>query len=632
MGVINMLPEDISIKIAAGEVVERPASIVKELVENSIDAGATAISVELENGGCTFLRVTDNGCGMGAEDAEMCFMRHATSKIRKSEDLDAISTLGFRGEAMASIAAVSDIQLTTKRVGDNIGTMVEFRGGELIASGEAGAATGTTVVVRDLFYNTPARLKFLKKDSTEANYISDIMTRFILSHPEISFRLIKNGKEQYFTPGDSSLQNALYSVYGRDYAKTAISVDYELDGIKVSGIIGRGESARANRTYQSFFINHRYVKSANLTHAAEEAYKNQIMIGKFPMLALNIDIDPHNIDINVHPTKLEVKFSDDRAVHSAVYHAVKNALYSVAYVPEIERTPEPENFSDEPQVIPRPAPSWKQVTMPAQSGGFSGYEKKPAPSGVKAESKPEPKPEPEPKPPLRYEKTPDLEYFHRKQQLISGIKQSSSEIQSDELPVRDSTEIPHAFRVIGQLFLTYILVEEDDSLLLIDQHAAHERLKYEELKRELKDRPISAQRLIIPIPVQLSPIEAEIFDDNVDKMSELGFEAEKNGDVYNITAVPSVMDEDEIVSLFVELLTAIGENREEVIGKAKERLTYTIACKAAVKANGRLTDIEMYSLVRDAFHMENINTCPHGRPIIIRMTKKEIEKEFGRIL
>lgn len=630
MGVINQLSVEISNKIAAGEVVERPASVVKELVENAIDAGANVISVEIEHGGASFIRITDNGCGMTAEDAGICFLRHATSKIKTADDLDAIFTLGFRGEAMSSIGAVSRVELFTKRPQDDAGTAVTFYGGELISCEQTGAADGTTIVVRDLFYNTPARMKFLKKDATEAGYISEMMTRFILSHPEISFRLIKDGKEQYFTPGDSSLVNAVYAVYGRDYAKASIEVDYEMDSVRVTGVVGKGEAARANRGYQSYFVNKRYIKNPIITRAVEDAYKNQIMIGKFPMAALNIELDPQNIDINVHPTKLEVKFSEEQSIYRAVYHAVKNAIYALPQVPEIERVPEPEAEEKPQPVIPREATGWESAKMPSQRGGFGAYERKTPP--VYTVQKPAEKP------PVvtdnNFRKKYNDEYFRRKQETLSGIGDTPSlELRSQQQEVRGIENLPREFRVIGQLFKTYIIVEEGDSMLLIDQHAAHERIKYEELKKQLAARAITPQTLLEPVEVSLSPVELELLTEHSDALLKLGFDSEIRDGKCVVSTVPSPMDEDEIKAVFVELLTALGDGRAEVINKTKERLTYTIACKAAIKANHRFTELEMYSLVREVFELENnINTCPHGRPIVIKMTKKEIEKEFGRTL
>lgn len=637
MGVINLLPQEVSDKIAAGEVVERPASVVKELVENSIDAGATKISVEIQNGGRSFIRVTDNGCGMSMEDAKLCFVCHATSKVKTAADLDAIYTLGFRGEALASIGAISNVNLITKRPQDEAGTSIQFDGGKMESCCEAGAENGTTIIVTNLFFNTPARLKFMKRDATEAGYIADYICRFILAHPEISFRFIKDGKEQYFTPGDNSIINAMYAVYGREYAKAAIEVDYEAEGIRVSGLIGKGETARANRGYQSFFINHRYIRSAEITRAVEDAYKNQIMIGKFPVAALNIEIDPHNIDINVHPTKLEVKFSTDSRVYYVVYHAVKNALYALPHLPEIERKPTPE-VEEEPNILPREAAAWESVKLPSQKGGFSAYEKKNIPKQHYTPEKSVPKASAEPKSesdsqPFSYEIKEDKQSFIDRQMQITAIDDGPlSELRSEQKRIRGIHNLPHNFRVIGQLFSTYILVEQDDSLLMIDQHAAHERLKYEELKAELAKRRITPQMLIMPVPVELSPVERALYDEHCDALLELGFETEEKEGRFYIKSVPSPMDEEELVGLFVELLTQLGENRAEVIGKTKERLTYTIACKAAIKANHKFSEPEMYELVCRVLEMENINTCPHGRPIIIKMTKKEIEKEFGRTL
>ncbi len=630
MGVINQLSQDIANKIAAGEVVERPASVIKELVENAIDAGANVITVELEQGGTSFLRVSDNGCGMTAEDAQKCFLRHATSKIKTAADLDAIYTLGFRGEALSSIGAVSDVELVTKRKEDSEGTRVCFSGGELKKTEAAGAADGTTIVVKNLFFNTPARMKFLKKDATEAGYIADIMSRFILAHPEISFRLTRDSKEVYFSPGDSSLKNALYCVYGREYAKAVIDVDYELDGIHVTGVAGKSETARANRGYQSFFVNSRYIKSAAITRAVEEAYKNQIMIGKFPMAVLNIEVNPSEIDINVHPTKLEVKFSDDSGIYRAVYHAVKNALYQIAQIPEVERTVEIASEKETEPILPPQASGWETAKTPVQRGGFAAYERK-MPT-YQAEFKPI-KREVFKQEQTSFTQKDNEDYFLKKQENASGIGDKPlAELRESHKEVRGIDALPRNFRVVGQLFNTYVLVEQESELLMIDQHAAHERLKYEELKRQLAERTVAPQYLIAPVPVELSPREAAILDENRDKLTKLGFETKTEKDGCYITAVPSPMDEETLCSVLLELITAFGEDRQEIIDRAKERLTYTIACKAAIKANRKLDEMEMYRLVQNVFDMENINTCPHGRPIIIKMTKKEIEKEFGRTL
>ncbi len=601
MGIINRLSSDISNKIAAGEVVERPSSVVKELVENAIDAGADVISVEIEGGGTTFIRVSDNGCGMGEDDAKICFLRHATSKIKKASDLDAIYTLGFRGEALSSIGAVSKIELFTKKRESEEGTRVVFESGELVSSERTGTADGTNIIIRDLFYNTPARMKFLKKDATEAGYIADIMSRFILSHPEISFRLIRDGKEVYFTAGDNSLKNAVYSVYGREYAKNLIDVTYELDGIKVTGVCGKSENARANRAYQSYFVNSRYIKSPAITRAVEDAYKNQLMVGKFPFAILNIELDAGAVDINVHPTKLEVKFSNDQAVFLAVHHAVKNALYSINTAPEAARyEPSADAFE-----LPKEAKGW-DGKIPTMRGGFAHYEKR-------AEQKEESFSFDYPK--LKREMNEPVIFDSPREKTIMGIK-----------------TIPHDIRIIGQLFSTYILAEIDSRFAICDQHAGHERLKFEELKKELSNRPITPQYLIAPIPLELSPLEISLFEEYQEQMSRLGFDGKVEKGEFLLTAVPTPEEEEKLLATVVELLTALSEKREEIITRTKERLCYTIACKSAVKANHSLTTYEMQSLISQIIAMDNINTCPHGRPIIIYLTKAEIEKMFGRIV
>ncbi len=616
MGVINQLSLEISNKIAAGEVVERPASVVKELVENAIDAGATAISVELEKGGTSFLRVTDNGSGMVREDASLCFSRHATSKIKTAEDLDAIYTLGFRGEALSSIGAVSRIEMFTKRKEDATATKVVFEGGQLLSVEDAGAADGTSIIVKDLFYNTPARMKFLKKDVTEGGYVSDIMLRFILAHPEVSFRLIRDGKEVYSTSGDGSLKNALYSVYGREYAKAVIDIDLEMNNIHVSGVAGKSETARPNRAYQSFFVNGRYIKSPAITRAVEEAYKNQIMIGKFPMAVIKIEINPTQIDINVHPTKMEVKFSDEGAIYRAVYHAVKNALYSTVEYPEIEVRPAPERVFTFP-----PTPEKKHTAESFRSISPNLHY-----APAKEESK-------------QCEELYDI--MKADAETLRGRSLEAEEekdpFRHTYMEVEDSASAKPSFLpevrsycIIGQLFKTYILVEEGDDFLLIDQHAAHERIKYEELKKSLKEKKVSSQYLAIPIPVELSDGEKEAYKEHKDELSELGFEADMNESA--ITAVPSADGSDELSAAFLELLSAFSENRQEIIDSKKERLLYTIACKAAIKANSYRGEEELSALVEAVFDLDNINTCPHGRPIVIKMTKKEIEKEFGRTL
>ena len=687
MGLIHVLDTEISNKIAAGEVVERPASVIKELVENSIDAGATNITVEIKNGGVTYMRVSDNGCGMSAGDAKICFLRHATSKIQTENDLDAIYTLGFRGEALSSIGAVAKVSLFTKRHEDHIGICVTCRGGDILSSEEAGIPDGTSIIAEDLFYNTPARLKFLKKDATEAGYITDIMTRFIFAHPEISFKLTVNGKDKLFSPGDSSLKNAVYTAYGKDYAKGTLEVDYEENGIHVTGLIGKGTLTRPNRNYQSFFVNKRYIKSALIIRAVEDAYKNQIMIGKFPMAVLNIQIDPSFMDINVHPTKLEVKFANEKAVRNAVYYAVKNALYALPNVPEIERIDKNTGevlFKRDTAVEQIDIPSVKQSPdiKPAQSYGSSTSKEEkrssfhasmPAKQNKMVffnDSTPNTNTFAPSATPVFYNdanintksnistsdhyeiiSTPSAAISNNYSEMNNFTQQATSEsknpetdtdstdinpiINTNEINVetQDNVFIDEYFKIVGQVFSTYIIAEKGDKMLLIDQHAAHERLKYEELKKGLANKQIMSQILIEPVIVKMTPSEFSAFFEVQNELQNMGFECDEFGDNEVIVrSAPGDLDPGEVEELLLELVTNASVLKHELITEKHERMLYTIACKSAIKANHHLSTQEMETLVRNVLRLKNINTCPHGRPIIITMSQKEIEKEFKRIV
>ncbi len=701
MGIIHVLDTEVSNKIAAGEVVERPLSIVKELVENSIDAGATMITVEVRGGGKDYIRVTDNGCGMSAEDAAVCFLRHATSKIQTADDLDAIYTLGFRGEALSSIGAVARVKLYTKRREDESGICVTCEGGEIVSSDYAGAPNGTVMEVTDLFYNTPARLKFLKKPATEAGYISDIMARFIFAHPEISFKLIRDGKEAVFSSGDNKLINAVYAVYGKDYARNMLEVDYEFNGIHVTGAVGKGTLTRSNRNYETFFVNRRYIKSPLMIRALEEAYKNQIMISKFPTAVLNVDIDVSSVDINVHPTKLECKFSNEHDVYQAVYHAVKQTLYALPNVPEIERGEKKRDESAEETSLfeaergvqrtleeiygaglrrePKPRENFKFKTehreTPRSFETPSSREREEekryvrnegervtamAPAETERPAAPvfeRPKADSgadEPKRETEKAKEVDtfamLDYAMKRASGRNGGKLEVNDPSGDDGASAVSAEenneggsqtvsepsenvFDGGFRVIGQLFDTYILIEKDDRLLIIDQHAAHERLNYESLKAELEENGISSQMFIEPVIVNLSGEEFAVFSENSELFYRLGFDAEVYGiNTVIIRSAPGEVSWSETEPLFTELLTQAADMKQELIAEEKQRLIYTIACKASIKANMRIDEAEMHDLAARVFALENINTCPHGRPIVISMSKKEIEKEFKRIV
>lgn len=683
MGKIHVLSSEVSNKIAAGEVVERPASVIKELVENSIDAGANMITVEIKKGGSIYMRVSDNGSGMSSEDAQICFLRHATSKIQKSSDLDAIYTLGFRGEALSSIGAVSQTELYTKRREDETGICVTCRGGEILSSEEAGIPDGTSISVENLFYNTPARLKFLKKDTTEAGYVTDIMTRFIFAHPEISFKLITDKKEKLFSPGDSSLKNAVYTVYGRDYANGTIPIDYEFEGIHLTGLIGKGTLARPKRNYQSFFVNKRYITSKTIISALESAYKNQIMIGKFPMAVLNIEINPALIDINVHPTKLEVKFSDEKAIYNAVYYGVKNALYAIPNVPKIERadsnktgkkmfeseeferdTPKEQmKFSEMIDALPRNMT--KRPDTPAYNPRENhflknmGDTKADTTEKLKQETKGDTKtsyinvgikPDFIKKKPVNdMQRTvtmasPKTEMKGLIPESKDKAAQNNIEVNAArrEIPVNKEPEavsdnetvfIDEYFKIAGQVFDSFIIAEKGDEMMIIDQHAAHERLKYEELKADMESKQVMSQILIEPVIVNLTGSEMSAYRDNKRLFDDMGFESEEFGeDAVIIRSVPGELEAGEVEPLILELVSQGEELKKELITDKYQRLLYTIACKSAVKANMRICEAEMEDLVRRVLRLKNINTCPHGRPIIITMSKKEIEKEFKRIV
>lgn len=644
------------------------------------------------------MRVTDNGTGMSDEDARICFLRHATSKVETSEDLDAIYTLGFRGEALSSIGAVAEVELFTKRSEDETGVCVTCRGGEILSSEEAGIPNGTSIVVQNLFFNTPARRKFLKKDATEAGYITDIMSRFVFAHPEISFKLICDGKEKLFSPGDNSLENAVYTVYGRDYAKGTIPVEYEADGIKIVGLIGKGTLARPKRNYQSFFVNKRYITSKTAIAALENAYKNQIMIGKFPMAVLNIEINPSLIDINVHPTKLEVKFSDEKAVYNAIYYGTKNALYAIPNVPKIERTSDefkrdtpkeqlklselvdalPKNMVKRPETDkynPRENHFLKNIgdtktnktenvigdtkssltvnTESKQNGdtksGFTGDTKVregllknnilkneiPYSRIVSLNSPPVENngilPETENKPNV----TEIVSEIKTEENNVAFTEKKDTEVSEpvSEMTTEETVFIDEYFEIVGQIFNSYILAEKGDEMMIVDQHAAHERLKYEELKAELASRRVSSQFLIEPVIITLTGGEMTAFKESVEILSDMGFEIEEFGDDEVIVrSVPGEVELGEVEPLVLELLSQSEEMQNELITEKNQRLLYTIACKSAIKANMRMSKQEMEVLVRNVLRLKNINTCPHGRPIIVTMSKKELEKEFKRIV
>ncbi len=682
MAQIKVLGTEISNKIAAGEVVERPASVVKELVENSIDAGADAITVEIKNGGVSLICVTDNGSGISADDVATAFLRHATSKISTAQDLEAIFTLGFRGEALSSIGAVAKVSVYSKRTCDEVGTVCRCLGGEIGEAEPYGCPVGTTVEVRDLFYNTPARMKFLKRDATEASYISDLITRYILVHPEISFKFINNGKQVLYSAGDNSIKNAVYTVYGKDYANALVPVDYEIDGLRIYGMIGKGGIARPNRNFQSFFVNKRYIKSPLIIRAVEEAYKNQIMIGKFPVAILNIEVNPAKIDINVHPTKLEVKFSEEKAIYELVYYGVKNALYTPTAAERTFEMPEKKsNFEASKGEQIKTDDLSKLIGKQDYKTRFNPFElpKDTAPKKEAAavQTKPEvkteiskkeecvvkttdikPKPNNEDVGSLSVNEPPSLTVPVPKEASAVSVHDALShyrvgltpkqDILKEPAPLKSEVEVPAAVtidlgevtpavkspdvRVVGQVFNTYIIAEADGEMIVCDQHAAHERLKFEELKKSMEQSSVYSQIMLEPVMINASPRELDVFVENEELFLGLGFDAEPFGKKQIIVrSCPSDLDCDDCEELVLSLLTELMDSKKQVLSARQERFIYTVACKAAIKANMVLSADEMKKLVQSIISLDGINTCPHGRPIIMKMTKYELEKQFKRI-
>ena len=666
MGKIQVLSKNISDKIAAGEVVERPASVIKELLENAVDAGSTQVCVEIKNGGISYMRVTDNGIGMTREDVTLSVIRHATSKIATEEDLTRIHTLGFRGEALSSIAAVSKLEIYTRAKGEDIGTHMTALNGEIIDIAEAGCPEGTTVLVRELFCTVPARMKFLKKDFTEAGYIEDIVARLALSHPELSVKFINNGKEIIFTPGDSKLSSAIYAVYGKDIKNAMIEADYHHQGVHVFGMCGKAQASRPNRNMENFFVNGRYIKSPLLARATEEAYKNELMVGKFPTCVLNIILPPEHVDINIHPTKLEAKFADEKQVYHCVYWAVKNALYAAEFVPEVSehkaikaqyvRPKDARDLFVKKDVKPVAFTEEKiSVTTTEPIGKGNEPTKTDAISAIKEQPKPvEPvlkKPYTEVKKPISFvmrengaiperEETPvsvktympeiDTAPFLPKQETKPIVEEQK------ETVAQDSTEPklePPEYRIVGQVLSTYIIVEKDGQMLMVDQHAAHERLRYEKLLVQYQNREVTSQLMLCPEVVDLSATEFACFLEHHDTILDLGFQADEFGTRQIIVrGTPATAGECDAKSAILEILGMLAEGRKRIDDEMASRMLYRIACRGAVKANAVLTHAEMKTLLDEVFSLNGINTCPHGRPITVEFTKSFIEKQFKRIV
>ena len=623
---INVLAKEVYQLIAAGEVVERPSSVVKEMIENSVDAGAKNITVEIKNGGSTYIRITDDGCGISREDVKKVFVSHATSKIKESDDLDRIATLGFRGEAMASISAVARVQLLTRTPDAEIGTRYEIAGGQELEIADAGCPVGTTIVVADLFYNTPARMKFLKKDVTEANAVAGVVERIAVSHPEISFRFIRDGKQALVTSGNGDLKSTVYSVFGRDFAQSLVPVDYEINNMRVSGFVTKPSMSRKSRGMQFFFINSRLVKSQTAMAALEQAYRNSIMVGRFPGCVLNIECNASFVDVNVHPAKIEVRFANEKPVFELVYYGVKNAI-------EMLDTPKEASFSSS-----RPA----QTTVNGRIDFFKPQQEAVTQMKFKQEQSADDfwrvastspvskKPEYDEDLDNGAQKTArlDLEKITRP---TAEEKAENEPKAVESLPKKDSAQevdIPD-FRLVGEIFKTYIIIEMDGDCYMIDKHAAHERMNYEALKASTQ---IASQVLLTPEAVRLSREEYNAVISNLDLYSKCGFLIEDFGNsTVLVRECPSILDGEDVAGLVQETSAKLLEGKTDITPEQMDWIFHSTSCRAAVKAGDKTSPYEMELFVKKLLANPNIRYCPHGRPVMIKLSKYDIEKQFGRI-
>ena len=687
-GKINVLSREMAELIAAGEVIDRPASVVKELLENAIDSGANVITVEIKNGGRTYIRVTDNGSGILKSDIPVAFLRHATSKITSKPDLDNIMTLGFRGEALASIAAVSKVDLLTKVSAERFGTHYRIEGSKEVINEDSGCQDGTTIIVRDIFYNVPARLKFLKKDVTEGNSVAAIVNKLAVSHPEISFKFIRDNKNELLTAGDGKIYSAIYSVFGREFAKTLIPVNYSSDGITVKGYICKPLESKSKRTFQNFYINNRYIKSMTCMVALEEAYKNSIMTGRFPACVLMLDIPPSLIDVNVHPTKIEVRFSDERLIYNSVFFAVKNGLLQNDQPTELNLE-KISHFRKENLFITPEKDRGVQMGF-----DFSAANNQPQEVNSLAEQRTAAKnytPKTENLPPVKEIDRSNLLDDGSIEQLVEGTlnvtenepieldKKSLGILRTDDIKMelsgsecdgisdkqdendrdefaamtngirefkyissnsfvrqeiekkREENRETSSLRLVGEVFRTYIVVEFEGEMFLIDKHAAHERYNFEKLKKQ--ETKLSVQLFIEPVVVMLTFEEYDALIANLDTVRELGFSIEDDvAPGVAVLGMPSLIEgtnpKDIIPEIADNFLRCKNNPQTELI----DELFHSIACKSSIRANDKNSPEELNRIVEMVFSSDEIRYCPHGRPVMIKLTKRDIEKQFRRVL
>ncbi len=712
MGNIVLL-DDLTInKIAAGEVIERPASVIKEMIENSIDAGATNITVEIKNGGISYIKITDDGKGIAQDDLEIAFERHATSKIRSADDLDTVTSMGFRGEALASIAAIANVELTSKTKEQDIGYKVVVEAGNVLEKEEAGCRTGTTIIVRNLFFNTPVRYKFLKKDYTESGYIEDVITRIALVNPNIAIKLINTGKTVIQTNGNGDLKSVIYSIYGKDISNGIMEVSYQYEDIKITGVIGKPEIARSNRSNQLFFVNKRYIKDKTLTAATEQAYKGLIPIGKFGFVVLNLEMSPAKVDVNVHPAKLEVRFQEENTVFQAIYHAIKDTLLKSELVAKTEKTEKDSIVDRRTASFEERLKNLREAKKENQSGGLFAFRKQ-------NEKQIEKYTDEESKiktniledvynnKKLENEQTiqqPTLEKLENKEKITTGDPVDTSdvleqlknlkdkmqnELKTDKVTANKVQDVQEEYKLenkqqdfnemytkmfgtapiienqddkkeeqkavdiikdnvsmfeteeefkkpiykfIGIVFKTYIILEIENEMYILDQHAAHERIMYEKVKENYySDIAKDSQMLLLPDVVTLTHKEMDVAKENKEMFEQAGFYFEEFGEnTIKLTGVPTVCIDLDTKELFLETLDEINTVARTAKQEKEEKFIATVACKAAVKANMALTREEVEKLMEQLLKLPNPFTCPHGRPTVIKMTKYDIERKFAR--
>ena len=643
MAEIIQLSPHVANLIAAGEVVERPASVAKELLENAVDAGATQVTIEIQGGGMAFLRVTDNGCGMTPDNARRAFLRHTTSKLRQAEDLAAISTMGFRGEALAAIASVSRIDLLTKTADSVAGTSLRLEAGQILEESEAGCPDGTTIIVRDLFYNTPARMKFMKADTVEAGRITGVVQQQALAHPEVAIRLLREGKEVLSTPGSGNLQDAVYCIYGREGADM-VRVESSWENCRVHGFVSKPTGARPSRSQQTFFVNNRPVKSRLLTAALEEAYRNQVMAGRFPTCVLHLVLPANAVDVNVHPAKTEVKFLQEKAVFDSVHYGVLGALNKAPDRPQVRFQPQ-----QSPKAAPAPASAAGKKedffrTMTAQEYKATAREltnlpqpkaEAAAAAAVQVEQTRQllrqpmfyPQPTPRAVPAKEPEKPMPTPAEPERNAVPAEPERNTAPAEPEQVELPMPQEAP--WRLVGELYHSYILVEQGDDALLIDKHAAHERILFDKLKEN--QEPVSSQTLLRPVTVRLSPETAAVLLENQPLLEELGFEIGEFGSgTVLLRRVPMDLSPedgaDALQSLGEDLLSGRREDKNSV----RDEVLHTVACKAAIKAGWHSDEKELLALVRQVMERSDLKHCPHGRPICISLSKKQLEKQFKR--